>query len=469
MTDAVETMGRPPGAGDEAERVDLESLLGIVKRRLGLMICVFVIVFASVAAWTFLQKPMYQAETVVEVETPDSHSLDMTASSDQAAAASAVKAKLGLSTGPSSIETVRLLMLNVDVVEKAIKQSGATEPLYQVRKRVTAETLPESELIALRVEDSSPQLAADIADKVVHIYCERSQQYAKDDALRAMTSLEAPLRRMRDDLAHAEDEVRDYKVANGISDATIDSTRVINAASALDTQLFTARSQMQAGWQSADYYRSRLAQETRNVIASSTIARSPVVKEAETELTTLEIERAGLVANHGPEYAHLQELDRRIAQARSVLSGAVSTVVDSQVQALNPLAQQLASSLATAEASARAARASQSALSRISDRIAAELKRLPAKEAGLARLERTATIHAQVYAAALKQYHQAAVQAAVSQPMVVVISQARTPSAPVRPIPRIYLPLGLLLALILAVMCGAMAELMFAPRRSEAV
>ena len=440
----------PLADGDPGDSVDLELLATIVRRRARLAGIVCLVVLVAGTLHSFLQQPVYQARATILIVGAAAKSLSLSPTIEAAAA------RLNIYAGPTSQGTALALLKGLDLIEQAAKALNLKTPLAELRDSVAPESIPQSELISLSVENGQPAQAAALANKLAELYVADSGRYARESSERATVHLRDSLAKVRADLNQAEDAIAAYGIAHGLSAEEIDTARLSAASSALDQQKITARMEYENAARTADYYRRRLAEETQTVVSSASLGRNPVIVEAESDLAKLEVQRAGLSATHGPEHAAVKELDRSIAQARAEINRAVATVVTGQVETRNPAIDLLAA----AEAQARGAQAREAALRQLSARLAARLANMPREQVELGRLKRRAELDAQLYTGLMQQYQSTAAAAEVNEPTAVVASPARTPTEPVRPRHAIDLALTGVLALILAAMVGAMAELL---------
>jgi capsular exopolysaccharide synthesis family protein len=455
MTDpGLKPGSAPPADVETDDAVDLELLAAIVRRRARLAVAVFLVVMVVGALGTFLRRPVYQAQATLLIKGKSGSGLSLSPLLEAAAA------RLDIYAGPSEQGTALQLLKSLDLIEKAARELGLKIPLRELRERVNPEIIPESELIALKVADGDPQRAVALADKITQLYVQDSGRFAQESSARATQHLRESIAKVRVDLSQAEEAVVAYATAHGLSTREIDAARLTTTASTLSQELITARLEHDSAARSADYYRQRLARETEKVISATTVQRNPVVAQAEGELARLELQRAGLAATHGPEHVAVKELDRSIAQARAQINQAVATVITSQVEGRNPAADQLATQLAVAEAQARAAQAREKALDQMSARLQRRLESMPRQQVELERLQRRAALDAQLYGDLMRQYQMTAASAQASEPTALIVAPARLPTDPIRPRPVIDLMLTGILAVLLAVMIGAIAEML---------
>jgi len=442
-----------PSDLETGDGVDLELLRAIVRRRRWLFVAVLGVVVVIGALRLALQQPVYQAQTTLLVSGTGARQAALPSLAEAAAT------RLNISTGSNSLETARQLLQSLDVIEQAVKELGVHTPLDKIRPNVQAEIQPKSELIVLSVDDPDPRQASALADKIAQLYVKQSGRFAQAASRRAIAQLEESLKQVRVDLSQAEEALVAYQAAHGLSDLQIELARATTEVTEVERAQVAARLERQAASRAADYYRQRLARETRTEIASSAITRNPLVVQAQSALATLEVERAGLAATHGPEHVTIKELDQRIAQARAEISRSVESVVESKTETLNATAEQMKSLLAVTEAQALGAQAREAALAPLMSRLDAQLQAMPREKVEVGRLVRRTELDTQLYTDLMRQYQITSAAARFNEPTATIVSPARSPQAPIRPQRKLGLMLTVLLGLVLGVMAAAIAEL----------
>jgi capsular exopolysaccharide synthesis family protein len=100
----------PPSAPEGEEMITVQRVLRAVRRRLSLMIAVFLLTFAGVAVWSFQLKPAYSATSRVIVNSRDQNVIDI----------SAVLA--GMPTNPAIVDTEAEILRSRTLIEKLVRR-----------------------------------------------------------------------------------------------------------------------------------------------------------------------------------------------------------------------------------------------------------------------------------------------------------------------------------------------------------
>ncbi len=355
-----------------------DEVRGVLRRRRRLLLGVLLGVWGAVAAYSFLATPVYEASVAIAVHAPGGGAVS---------GLSSVLPAVGLLTGGSpSLEAHQWLILNPPFIERAAREIGWKKPLKDLLKIVRVEPVGDS-LVVVYVQDTNPGRAADYANRLAQLHERDWESQAKEGTGKAMAFLRQQVDQTQKKLTQSEEALRKYKLERGIVDLPTEASKAVSVLGDLAAEVYGAKAESASASRSADYYRRQIADQSEIYVASSTIARNPLVQSLETALAQLESDRAGQVALRGPEHYQVKQLDRQIAQTKAELQKAISTVVQSQVKAENPLWTAAAQALATAEATMHAASAKQSALQGILDREMGKLKGMPNLQTEVGRLE----------------------------------------------------------------------------------
>jgi len=453
--------GDPDTAGEHEERADLDlrRIGGILRRRVRLMLLVFVVVVGLAAAITWLMPPTYEAEVTALVQQQQQGS--------QLTNVLGELPLLGGALGGQSTKTQELLLEHPDLTEQAAKELGIATSLKDLEYAVDAQSDPDSNLVRLTVQGRDPGKAADLANRITDLFMAQGRRLAQETPRTAADYVMGELRQMEKDLGQSEDALRRYQAEHGIADIGASITASIERAATLQGQADAAGATRAAAQQAADYYRRKLAREHATYIASSTIARNPVVQKLETDLSDLQEQRAAQTVMHGPEHPEVRRIDKRIREATAQLSQAMATVIEDRVQSSNPVYLELTTNLAAAEAEAQRAAIQETVLNSLGSREMQQMSKWPDMATELGRLKRNASVDADLYVMLMKNYQQMRINEAVASSGVTVVSHAKLPEEPIRPQKALYMALGTAVALLLALLACALAEALDDRLRTE--
>lgn len=444
----------------EPQGLQLSSLAAVCRRRVRLIALVMVMVVGLVAAVVFTRQPQYESQARVQFTSPKSIS--------GMGALGSMPSLLGITFGSSSVETQRLLLIGETVVVEAAKSLGIHEPWRELKKRVKASVVPNSDLIDITVFDTDPDRAADLANKVANRYIDAAREYDRQSSSEAAAYIKDEMARVREQLQHSRDSVRDYKRDRKIIDVEAQTRSSMDILTRMLADQAETHGALVAAQEVADEYRRRLSEQSATYVSASTIGRNPVVTSLEQRLAELETEKAGQEAIYTAEHESVKQLEQRIAQVKRELEDAVRTVVESEVTSTNPVYVDLAGKLAAAESDRRAARAREAAEEAMIAKHRRSMSSLPEVELELGGLQQETSALAQVYMMLVTRYNEMKLNETLALSNIRLVEPAKAAQEPSRPKKVVNMTLGLILAFLLSIMAVGAAEALDHSVRSRA-
>lgn len=414
--------GTGAAPSDEAGISLAEFLWLLWRRRLWLACALAAGVGSAVAALHFLP-PVYRAEALVLIE-PRSSPVSEEAGGPSLDPDSA--------TVDSQVEVLASRSFARKVVARltGAKEGGAEPDLEAQAERLLGRLevarQGKTRVIAVRVRDSDPLRAAEIANTLVETYLV-DQLAGKFAAVsRAAGWFADKLRDLEGQLAEAETRAVAFREANAhLFDTAL--AHVEDRLADLERQHLLATADRKSLEAKLSVLRERARQNGLETAALGTV--TPLLSRleaAEADLVRREAELRGLYGERHPLLAEIlrekEELGRRIDRERRAV-------------------------LARFEADLAEARARERTLAEALERIrriAADARRAELEKR---RLEREVELQRQLYEAFAGRFESASDVERVEQPDARVIAEAVPPSAPVFPQPRVVLPVGVVTGL----------------------
>lgn len=145
---------------EETVDVDLRSYINLIKRWWWLILIVTILagVFSFLIS-TFFIAPVYEARTLLLIQPPDSKNSDYSS----------------LMTSEKLANTYSQLMITRPVLSDVINRLNLSTTLEALQKSITIRTIPNTQLIEVRVRDYDPNTAAQIANTISAVYIEQHQ------------------------------------------------------------------------------------------------------------------------------------------------------------------------------------------------------------------------------------------------------------------------------------------------------
>lgn len=372
------------------------------------------------------------------------------------------------------LRNIALLIQSREVMQRAADKVGALSP-EALRRRVEVTESRGSDFLLIKGRHDLPEGAALIADTLAQEFVNFYEEVNRTEARRSQEFVEGELRRSQDRLRASERALLEFKGRAGAAGLTGESAkmaqRLIQAQTAYEAATLedkTARSRLQA-------IQRRLRSQEDPRLASVSIATNPIIAQLRSNLTTLELELAGLRQGNTDEHPKVKEMLGRVADVRQRLRTEGLKVVKDESLGVSPIREQLVREMVTAEIEGVVARAKGAGIQQQLSGMQAELKGIPQNELTLARLERDVKLAEEIYIRLSTLHRDAVIRenraGSSGQAAIVLVDRAKVPEQPVSK----QLPLkaggaglaAMLVGAALAFLLDGMDDRIRSPRQAE--
>jgi tyrosine-protein kinase Etk/Wzc len=438
----------------EEQHEDQHSLVevwGMVRRRRLLIATVVLTTMAAVVAGILLITPLYESSATLHVkqEKPGLLGGDLFSQG-----VSALSTKEEVNTLIAILES-RAVLEQVIAELGLVRRNGtdtaldAPERLQQalerLRKGLSVRHVVNTRLITVSYRSSDPELARKVANTVSRVFIQRNVEARRGEANAVLAFVADQVDQVSERLARAEQELLEYKRAEGIGVLDAEARAKVDVLAGLEGSLQEVTVQREV-------LRTRIAALLTQMGASGLdpipTEYSAAVAALRDRLTEAQMALARARATVPENASRISELEGQIdlleeeiqrETARSLGLGPSVAVGSAMQMQLAEYRSQDAVLDARERAIGNLIRASEQ-----------EIGRLPAREINLFRLERARRINDELYAALVRARNEAQIEAASQIGNIEVIDSAATPLEPVRPRKTESLAVGLVLSLFLA-------------------
>lgn len=433
----------------EEKTVDLKDIIKIIKKRRILIRNVFAAMVIITVIVSFIIPPTYEAETTLRVKQPkglaDSLLADL---------------PMGNSANTKQLMTTYAEILKSrTVVEAVIEKTLADQeeaPQYEdMLKRITTLPVKDSELFKIKVTAKSAEEAQLVANTLVDTFTERMTLLVRSEQSEVRKFIGERMVESKKELEKAETLLQKYKTEEKIAAPTEEMKAIVerlSSISKLSAENSVALASAEAKVSSANY---QLAQEKPGFVADS-----PLIQQYKGKLADLEVQLVTLSQNYTEQHPQVAATRAAIKETKDKLTMEAARVVNSEAPSINPIHLGLLQGRIQAEAEIAAANAQKKAISNIVAEDEKELNKLPAKEQGLARVMRDATVAQEIYIMLAKRHEEARISEVMQPTDVQVIDVAAMPVKPIRPRKVLYAIIAGILGLIMGLGLAFMSEYM---------
>ncbi len=461
--------------GRQAPKVTPHKLLAILFRRRRLMMITFLVVFLSIAAAVALLPGDYVSETKVLVQRLRFDQMISANSASQESASRESLARIQEQDVDSEID----LMESDDLLRQAAVQSGLWNrighwrkvlrlPLQPdeermakatrvIRKNLDIEPPNRSNIVTLRYHSPDPHEAARVLQALTALYLERHVQVHRPAGGTEFFSHE--VEQNRNALQQAETRLNEFTKAQGVVSADLENNTLLQKTADFDASLQTTKSQIAFTQQRIHNLETQLQTASPRITTVVRTTTAPV-DALKSNLYSLELRRSDLLTKYQPGYRLVQDVDKQIADTKLAIAAAEAAPSAERSTDQDPVHTWLTSELAKARSELVALRASEAQTGRtVSDyhTRSVRLEALGKQQQDLLRDQKAAE---ETYLASLRKQSDARLSEALDRSRIMNVAIAEAATVPVLPAtsPLLRLAMGFVLALLVSVGSGFIAD-----------
>jgi uncharacterized protein involved in exopolysaccharide biosynthesis len=388
--------------------------LWVLAKHKWLITGVFLLTVITVAIWTFLQVPLYQAAATVLIDPEPPKVLNIQEVTPMGTS----------SWDPSYYPTQYEIIKSRPVLKKAaealnLKQRVLSVPPTRDMERallggLTVEPKRNTRLLFIRYESPDPALAAEVANAVASSYVQYNLDLKLKGARDALGWLNNEAVTLRKKVQDSSAALQNYRVKAGILGTQ--EQRQITAQKIMDFN--KAHLDAQAQRLSIEAKLQQLTQIAKDPTGAQTIfaaADDPLIQKLKTEASALEIEKSKLAKTYKEQHPEIQKINAQMRQ--------VNQKIDAEIQ----------NRLGAVQTEYKVAKAREETLLANVNQLKREGQDLNEKEMEALALQREAESNQQLYDAVLKRFKETGVAGGLETNNVRVVEEAAPPTVPVKP------------------------------------
>jgi polysaccharide chain length determinant protein (PEP-CTERM system associated) len=406
----------------EESTLDLKEIIRVLKKRRRIIINTFLCMVIIAAIVSFIIPPTYEAETNIRIKQPKG-------------LANSLLGDLPIGNASNTkqlMSTYTEILKSRTVVQSLIDTTQANKekiPTYEnMLNRITTQPVKDTEILKVKVQAKSPEEAQLVANTLVETFIDRLTSLVRSEQRTVREFIGERLKESKSELLTAENALEKYKREQQIIAPAEENRALVDRI----TSIAKLKSDTQITVVTAN---ARLAgiQQQLSAEKSGFIAESPVIQQYKLKLAELEIEKIALRQNYTEKHPKVAANQAAVDETKSKLKTEISRVLSADAPSANPIHQNLVQGRIQAEVEIAVAGAQQQALELLAAEGEKELIKLPAKEQGLVRVMRDASVAQEIYVMLAKRHEEARISEVMEPTDIQVIDIAIAPEEPIKP------------------------------------
>lgn len=403
--------------------LDLRDILKVLKKRRRLIFTVFSAFVSIALIISFLLPPTYEAETTLRVKQQSKGLAD------------SLLGGLGSMnpTGTKQVMSTYAEILKSRTVVQAVidqtQQGKEKIPDYENFVRtISTQPVKDTEILNIKVQARTPEEAQLVANTLVNTFIDRMIALVRGEQSKVKEFIGERLQESKKELETAENALQKYKQSQKITAPTEETRALIDKLSAIDK--LAADNQI-----AAETAKAKLGSAQSQLAGQKPgfIAENPVIQQYKLKLAELEVNLVSLKQNYTDKHPQVIATKAAITETRSKLNAEIAKVVNADASSANPVHQGLLQAKLEAEAEVAVSTAQQQALRKLIAQGEEQISKLPAKEQGLVKVMRDASVSQEIYVMLAKRYEEARISEVMEPTDVQIIDTAIAPDEPIKP------------------------------------
>ena len=321
-----------------SEDFDLQSYWLVLKRRWLIATGVFAATVGLVGLATSVQRPSYEANGRVLVQSNLTTSL------------TGVGEKVGklesLKREGNPLDTQAVVMQSYPILQRVIDtlqlKNSKVRPMdpEELSRKLKVEAVPTTDILNLKYVDDDPEMSANVVNQIMKAYIDSNLKTNQEEANKAGRFIESQIPTAEAALQKASEELRDFRTRNGIVDLERESAVNINSIATLQDQLGQARAQLADTSRQEQTVASQLGLELGQAIDLASLSQSSGVQEVLSQLQQVQSRLVTEQSRFKDTTPQIQTLKQQQQDLTALLQSRVSEAVGSNV-AFSPGALQV--------------------------------------------------------------------------------------------------------------------------------
>jgi uncharacterized protein involved in exopolysaccharide biosynthesis len=333
-----------------------------------------------------------------------------------------------------------------------------TEAEEMIQAGISVRPTKDTYVFEISFVSKNPAVSAAVVNTAADVFVEYNRELYQAEAKTAREFIQNQLKDSELALATARDPLRQFKETNKIVSIDEEVSKKITSLATFESSLEEAKNRMATTVATNEEIRSQLKEQSQSLKASSNVSDDPLVRQLKSELAERQVALSAVVDKLTPAHPRRIALEREISETRAMLDEQLAVLLKEQSSTVNVVQQELLKKLVLGETDLETYRAAEEHLSQLVARYKGELQGYSDQQLDLARLELDVAVAESTHRFMKQAHDEARIREAESFQEIRVISPAKAPVYPERPVKIYYAGVAFGLALVLGIAIALLLE-----------
>ncbi|MEM9555771.1 MAG: Wzz/FepE/Etk N-terminal domain-containing protein [Acidobacteriota bacterium] len=314
----------------------------------------------------------------------------------------------------------------------AAAQASLDARVQEIGGLLNARSIAGTNVIEIGLEGRDPEWSARFVNDLLDQHIKRIAQFNEEARASNFYTEQRNLLFVR--WKEAQEALHDFRESYGANLLSGDEDHLRKVLSQLEADRVETETRVLEHQAKVDFLALQLEELPNTIAAESRVTEDESVKLLKQNILALEMERSELLSRFTPTSTRVREVERRIDEARRLLTETSDERLEEVMTAINPAYQTLNLDMVQTEARLVAALARVTALVQQIDEYRAKLNRLDLLATELARLKSDVENKREAHETYLRKEEEARLSSSLDESGIVnlaIFERAETPSAPI--------------------------------------
>lgn len=436
----------------EEQEIKLSDYIRIVSTYKWLVVFTFLAVFILTIIYTARSPRIYKATSKVLLQEKMTNNLLFTGFSNSA---SSINNNIQILKSYPVIQlTYQILKRDNDFDTFPISEIEGS-PVEYIKENLSVDTERETDILIINFESISSVEAKAIANAAARALMQQDTDYARVEFRSTREFLAEQLEDNERQLMSSEEELRNFKIENGISMLSQETEQLIEQSAELSAILSSAETELDVSRKHVNYLREELSLQDTFLLDVNTVLTSPLLEQLKTEIVANQTQYVNLLTRleYSPDHPELVALNKAIESAKKRLNDEIQRISSVNTGSADPLQYRasLIDKISAAEIELNINEAKVTSLQKAVEAYNQKMSVLPDTEIELARLERGFRINEKTYTMLIEKYEEAKIVEQSKVGSIRLVEEALAPEKPIKPNIKMNLLIGIVLGLGLGI------------------
>ena len=441
----------------EQEETKITDIIRIINQNRWLAIGVFVFTIIATILLTWKMPRIYSASAKVLLEQKNNGASDLLFLS-QGVSTTTLNNNIEIIKSKPVLNTAyQMLKKDPDFDDFPINkvENDAWDPIIILQKMINVDSKRETDILTITAESTSPREAMLVANATSDALSLQNTQSARQEFTKIREFLETQLEAITKRLQNSEEDLRNYKIENGVLMLSEETKELITRSSEAAAQLQEAQTELAIATKNYAFLKEELVKQDSLLTNVALSITTPYMEQLRLEIVDTQSKITKLITtNDYPEtHPEIVKLNKTLDSIKLKLNDELKKLVSIKVGSNDLVAYrgEIIGKIATAMYDTNIASAKTVSLQQIVDDYNQRMSQLPDNELELARLERNYSLDEKIFEMLSEKHEDAKVAEQAKMGIVRVIERASLPSKPIKPKKMLNLMIGIILGLSLGV------------------